>query len=102
MQQILNNKIKLTFGNYPEKAGNYSVLKDKEILKNISFNYPRSESNLTEINNDFFDNCTTINSISTFYNDIHSNRTNSEVWKSFILATLLLLLTELLIQKFVK
>jgi hypothetical protein len=102
MQQILNNKIKLTFGNYPEKAGNYSVLKDKEILKNISFNYPRSESNLTEINNEFFDNCTTINSISTFYNDIHSNRTNSEVWKSFILATLLLLLTELLIQKFVK
>lgn len=102
MQQILNNKIKLTFGNYPEIAGNYSVLKDKEALKNISFNYPRTESNLNEVNTNYFEDCTDVNSITTFYNDIHSNRTNSEVWKYFIIATLLLVLLELLIQKFVK
>lgn len=102
MQQILNNKIKLSFGNYPEIAGNYSVLKDKEALKNISFNYPRTESNLTEVNSNYFEDCTDVNSITTFYNDIHSNRTNSEIWKYFILTTLLLVLIELLIQKFVK
>jgi Aerotolerance regulator N-terminal len=102
MQQILNNKIKLTFGNYPEKSGNYEVLKDKESLKNISFNYPRNESDLSQINTDYFDSCTEINSVSTFYSDIHSSRTSNEVWKYFIFATLLLLLIELLIQKFVK
>lgn len=102
MQQILNNKIKLTFGNYPEKSGNYEVLKNKESLKNISFNYPRNESDLSQINADYFDSCTEVNAVSTFYSDIHSSRTSNEVWKYFIFATLLLLLVELLIQKFVK
>ena len=102
MQQILNNKIKLTFGNYPEKSGNYVVLKNKESLKNISFNYPRNESDLSQINTDYFDSCTEVNAVSTFYSDIHSSRTSNEVWKYFIFATLLLLLVELLIQKFVK
>ena len=102
MQQILNNKIKLTFGNYPENSGNYAVLKDKESLKNISFNYPRTESDLSQINTDYFDNCTKVNTVSTFYSDIHSARTSNEVWKYFIIATLLFLILELLIQKFVK
>lgn len=102
MQQILNNKIKLTFGNYPEKSGNYEVLKDKESLKNISFNYSRNESDLSQINADYFDSCTKVNSVSTFYSDIHSSRTSNEVWKYFIIATLLFVLLELLIQKFVK
>ena len=102
MQQILNNKIKLTFGNYPEKSGNYEVLKNKESLKNISFNYPRNESDLSQINTDYFDACTEVNTVSTFYTDIHSSRTSNEVWKYFIFTTLLLLLVELLIQKFVK
>ena len=102
MQQILNNKIKLTFGNYPEKSGNYEVLKNKESLKNISFNYPRNESDLSQINTDYFDSCTEVNAVSTFYSDIHSSRTSNEVWKYFIFATLLLLLVELLIQKIVK
>ena len=102
MQQILNNKIKLTFGNYPEKSGNYEVLKNKESLKNISFNYPRNESDLSQRNSNYFDSCTEVNAVSTFYSDIHSSRTSNEVWKYFIFATLLLLLVELLIQKFVK
>ncbi len=102
MQQILNNKIKLTFGNYPEKSGNYEVLKNKESLKKISFNYPRNESDLSQINTDYFDACTEVYAVSTFYSDIHSSRTSNEVWKYFIFATLLLLLVELLIQKFVK
>ena len=102
MQQILNTKIKLTFGNYPEIAGNYQIMKDKEILNNISFNYPRSESNLETVNETYFDACTEVNSIATFFNDIHSNRSNTEIWRFFILATLLFLITELLIQKLIK
>lgn len=102
MQQILNNKIKLSFGDYPENSGNYSVLKNKEILKNISFNHARTESDLSQNNTDLFDDFTSVNSVATVFDDIHSARTGNEIWKYFIFATLLFLLLELLIQKFVK
>ena len=102
MQQILNNKIKLSFGDYPETSGNYSVLKNKEILKNISFNHARTESDLSQRNDNLFDAFTSVNSVATVFDDIHSARTGNEIWKYFIIATLLFLLLELLIQKFVK
>ena len=102
MQQLLNTKCKLSFGDYPEVAGNFDVLKGKNSLKKISFNYPRTESNLTQVSTTNFENFTKINNISTALNDIASERTSNEIWKWFIFATLLLLITELLIQKFVK
>lgn len=102
MQQILNNKIKLTFGDYPEQSGNFSVMKNKEVLKNISFNHARTESDLSLINDNLFDKFTSVSSVEAVFNDIHSTRTGNEVWKYFIIATLLFLLLELLIQKFVK
>lgn len=102
MQQILNNKIKLAFGDYPEQSGNFSVMKNKELLKNISFNHPRTESDLSLTNDNIFDNFTSVTSVEAVFNDIHSTRTGNEVWNYFILATLLFLVLELLIQKFVK
>lgn len=102
MQQILNNKIKLSFGDYPEQSGNYAITKGNNTLKNVSFNHARTESDLSLQNENIYDNYTKTDSIATVYNDIHSTRTASEVWKYFIIATLLFLLLELLIQKFVK
>lgn len=102
MQQILNNKIKLSFGDYPEQSGNYAVAKGNTTLKNVSFNHARTESDLSLQNENIYDNYTKTDSIATVYSDIHSTRTASEVWKYFIIATLLFLLLELLIQKFVK
>ncbi|WP_324069047.1 MAG: VWA domain-containing protein [Flavobacterium sp.] len=102
MQQILNTKCKLSFGDYPEEAGNFDVIKANNSLKKISFNYPRTESDLTQVTTSNFENFTKVNNITTVLNDIASERTSNEIWKWFIIATLLLLLTELLIQKFVK
>lgn len=102
MQQILNTKCKLSFGDYPEEAGNFEVIKANNSLKKVSFNYPRTESDLTQVSTANFENFTKVNNISTVLNDIASERTSNEIWKWFIIATLLLLLTELLIQKFVK
>jgi hypothetical protein len=102
MQQILNTKCKLSFGDYPEEAGNFDVIKANNSLKKISFNYPRTESDLTQVTTANFENFTKVNNIDTVLNDIASERTSNEIWKWFIIATLLLLLTELLIQKFVK
>jgi len=102
MQQVLNNKVKLSFGDYPEAAGNYSIVKGHEIIKNISFNYARTESDLSLQNKSVLDGFTKATSVATVYNDIKSNRTASEMWKWFIIGTLIFLLLELLIQKFVK
>jgi hypothetical protein len=102
MQQILNAKCKLSFGDYPEEAGNFEVIKTKNSLKKISFNYPRTESDLTQVTTANFENFTKVNNIATVLNDIASERTSNEIWKWFIIATLVFLITELLIQKFVK
>ena len=102
MQQILNTKCKLSFGDYPEEAGNFDVIKANNSLKKISFNYPRTESDLTQVSTTNFENFTKVNNIATVLNDIAYERTSNEIWKWFIIATLLFLITELLIQKFVK
>jgi len=102
MQQVLNNKIRLSFGDYPEKAGNYSIYKNNEKLKNVSFNMPRKESDLTLQNENILDAFTVTGSVATVYNDLKSERTASELWKWFIAGTLVFLLLELFIQKFVK
>ncbi|MEQ3690445.1 MAG: BatA and WFA domain-containing protein [Flavobacterium sp.] len=102
MQQILSNKVKLTFGDYPEQAGNYDVKQKDQLITSLSFNFPRNESDVTlqsTLNNDNF---AKINSVDEVLNDLHTKRTDTALWKWFIIATLLLLLIELLIQKFVK
>ena len=102
MQQILSNKVKLTFGDYPEQAGNYNVKQKDKLITSISFNFPRNESDGTlqsTLNNDNF---AKINSVNEVLNDLHTKRTDTALWKWFIITTLLLLLIELLIQKFVK
>ncbi|RZK01693.1 MAG: hypothetical protein EOO46_19535, partial [Flavobacterium sp.] len=102
VQQILNNKVKLTFNDYPQLAGNFGIYKKDELLKNISFNYDRTESDVTSANSDLLDDNKVIDSIETVFDTLHTDRTNNEIWKWFLFLTLLFLITELFIQKFVK
>lgn len=102
VQQIMNNKVKLTFNDYPELAGNFGIYKKDELLKNISFNYDRTESNVTSVNSDLLDDYKVIDSIETAFDTLQTDRTNNEIWKWFVVLTLLFLVTELFIQKFVK
>lgn len=101
-QQLLSNKVKLSFGSYPEASGNYSIFKAKEKLKDVSFNYVRTESNPELENAAALSGFTKADSIETVFNDIASTRTASELWKWFVIGTLIFLILELLIQKFVK
>jgi hypothetical protein len=49
IQRIINDKVKLTFNEYPEEAGNYGIYNQKKNVQNISFNYDRTESDLSAI-----------------------------------------------------
>lgn len=101
-QQIVNTKVKLAFGDFPATSGNYDVKQAKNSIQEISFNYPRNESDLSNANTSLFDKTTTVTNVETVLNDLQSKRTDTALWKWFIIGTLLFLLIELLIQKFVK
>ena len=100
-QQIRNNKVQLTFDNAPEIAGNYGIYQNDNLVQNISFNYARTESNLNDPVADL-SKFKTANSIESIIDTLQTDRTNNEIWKWFAILTLLFLITELFIQKFVK
>ena len=100
-QQIKNNSVLLTFDNSPEIAGNYGVFLNNTKIKDLSFNYARTESNLNASVPDLSE-YEVANSIESFIEAVQTNKTENEFWKWLLALTLLLLITELFIQKFVK
>lgn len=102
VQQLLNNKVQLFFNYYPEKAGNYTIYDSKKPIENISFNYPRTESNLNQVNESILSNYKTSDSISTIFDTLQTSRSDNQVWKWFIIFALLFLALEMAIIKFVK
>ena len=101
-QQIMSDKIKISCADNPTLAGNFEVTQSKKNIGTISFNYDRSESNLTPPSDATLDDLTIVTSIESFFDTIQTNRTDSQVWKWFLIFTLLFILIEILIQKFVK
>ncbi|MBE8723836.1 vWA domain-containing protein [Flavobacterium hungaricum] len=102
IQQILNNKVKLTFNDFPETAGNYSIFDKKEWVENISFNYKRTESDLSLINTSMLSDFKTADTLATIFNTLQTERTDSQIWKWFVIFALLFLALEMAIIKFVK
>ncbi|WP_026729207.1 BatA domain-containing protein [Flavobacterium denitrificans] len=102
IQQILNNKVKLTFNDFPETAGNYGIFDKKEWVENLSFNYKRTESDLSQVNTNVVSDFKTADTISTIFNTLQTERTDSQIWKWFVIFALLFLALEMAIIKFVK
>ncbi|MDR7370718.1 BatA and WFA domain-containing protein [Flavobacterium aquidurense] len=102
IQQILNKKVKLTFNDFPETAGNYTVFDKKEPIENLSFNYKRTESDLRQVNTNVISDFKTADTISTIFNTLQTERTDSQIWKWFVIFALLFLALEMAIIKFVK
>ncbi|MCF6128810.1 BatA and WFA domain-containing protein [Flavobacterium sp. AS60] len=102
VQQLLNTKVKMTFNDNPTEAGNFSIFNGANLVQNISFNYNRTESNLALANPVAANNFKEIDDIETVFNTIQIDRTDTQIWKWFVILALLFLALELLIQKFVK
>ncbi len=94
--------MKIVFNDYPEQAGNYTIYNKKETLENVSFNYKRSESDLSQINTNLISDYKTADTISTIFNTLQTERTDSEIWKWFVIFALLFIALEMAIIKFVK
>jgi len=102
VQQLLNTKVKMNFNDNPAQAGNFGIFNGKTLVQSISFNYNRTESNLVLVNSDIASNFKEIEDIETVFNSIQTDRTDTQIWKWFVILALLFLALELLIQKFVK
>lgn len=102
MQQIMDTKIKMSCGDNPKKAGNFNILQNGKSVGNISFNFDRKESQLTKSSDESLDNINQIDSMNKFFETIQIERTDNQIWKWFLIFTLLFFIIELLIQKFVK
>lgn len=102
IQHLLNNKVQLYFNDYPTKAGNFAIYNTNKVIENISFNYPRTESNLDQIDSNTIADLQTSNSISTIFDTLQTSRSDNQIWKWFIIFALLFLLLEMAILKFLK
>lgn len=98
----LNKKVKLEFNDYPIFAGNFGIYKKEELVRNISFNYDRSESNINQSKTNLLSDYKVFKSLDSVFNNLLSDRSNNEIWKIFVILTLLFLFLEVLIQKIIK
>ena len=102
VQQLMNTKVKMAFNDSPTEAGNFSIFNGTNLLQNISFNYNRTESNLALTNPDATNNFNEIDDVETVFNTIQTDRTDTQIWKWFVILALFFIALEVLIQKFVK
>ncbi len=102
LQQPFLNKVSLTFIDNPREDGNYLITSKNKILKSISFNYPRKESNLVYANFDELTNIIQEDSLTDLFQDLEKDNRVNELWKWFVILALLFALIEIGIQKYMK
>ncbi len=102
IQQSLANKVSISFNGELKEDGIYNIKKDDTVLSNLSFNYPRVESNLTYMRIDQIQAATQAASVTALFDTMEKDNRVTELWKWFVILALLLLLAEILIQKFVR
>ncbi len=102
LQKSKLNKVFVTTNDIPEKATNYSVYKDTEMLQTISYNYPRDESNLVYQDISQWENVQPFTSVTKLFSEITNQNTIIQLWKWFVMAAFLFLLLEMLVLKFFK
>lgn len=101
-QQLMDTKIKISCGDNPKQAGNFWIVQNKQKIKKLSFNFDRKESRLSEPSPESLGELNRIDSLTNFFETIQINRTDQQIWKWFLIFTLLFLALEILIQKFIK
>ena len=101
-QRTYKNKVVITTGENPDIAGIYSVNDKAGTLEHVSFNYNRSESNLSYMNIGNIDNALYSDSVPQVIDSLKSAANINALWKWFAIFALVFLVIEMLILKFFK
>lgn len=101
-QQSFSNKTILTFNYNPNKDGVYVISEESGPIQNISFNYPRTESQSIYADLDILNSNTNLNNLTEVFETMEKDNRVTELWKWFTIFALLFMLAEVLIQKIFK
>ena len=99
LQKAFSNRLRLTFDNLPQKDGTYAVRNDQDTLQHLSFNYPRTESNLEFPGLETVFQNKVYNNIPTLFKELDDSNAITDYWKWFVIFAIIFALSELLIQK---
>ncbi|MAP81243.1 MAG: hypothetical protein CL526_09160 [Aequorivita sp.] len=83
----------------PAVAGNYNIVKDNQVLENISYNYPRSQSNLQYLNAEDWPGVNVYPSVENLFTSLTEDSSINSFWKWFAIFALLCLLAEMLVLR---
>jgi hypothetical protein len=101
-QQYYNNKVVITTIDEPSVSNIYSINEKNVPIKNVSYNYNRTESQLTYQDISSLKNITLSNSVTDIFNTLKSETKINELWKWFAIFALAFLIIEMLILKYFK
>lgn len=98
-QRILPKKVTLTFVENPKEAGIYQITYNDRMIRNISFNENREESELLYLD---MPDYSTNSSISNLFLEIQKSNAINEFWKWFAILAMAFVFMETLLQRFLK
>lgn len=102
LQQTFQNKTRITTKDLPLVAGFYKVQQQNNVLRNIAFNYDKSESHLDFLTLSEADDMTISTSVKNTLENINDENKIQWLWKWFLGLAIVSLLLEILILKFFK
>ncbi|MDY7395605.1 BatA domain-containing protein [Aureibaculum sp. 2210JD6-5] len=104
LQQINPDKVIVTTEANPAQSGFTKMLHNGNIIGQIAYNFDRSESNLIYTNlEEYFGNASNINyskNVESAFISLNNNTKITNYWKWFLMASILFLIIEILLLKF--
>ncbi len=102
LQKTYSNYVILETSALPETDGIYSVQNKTNVLEHLSFNYNRTESNLSYHNLSSIKNAKITSHLSDAIETIKSNTSINALWKWFVIFALVFITFEILLLKYLK
>ncbi len=101
-QRTFTNKVSIFTNESPNSASIYNIASDETVLKNVSYNFSRTESDLSYIDLSNINDISVVDSVPEMFETLKNDTNVNELWKWFTIFALVLLVIEMLILKYFK
>ncbi|WGK64196.1 BatA domain-containing protein [Croceiramulus getboli] len=100
-QELKAQLVTVSTREYPKKPGSYSIVAQDTVITKVSYNIPRSESQLNPINLSDFTQYETATQLDDLLLELKASTQVQSLWKWFVIFALLALCAEVLLLKFI-
>lgn len=101
-QRILGNNLEINTGSLEIPAGNYSVVYQDKNIAYLSFNAPRTESELVYKFPGENENNVIHSNVGDYFKKIKAAGESTQLWKCFVIFAVLFIVAEILLLKYLK